>query len=128
LDRAAGARSSGANGTEATEYTRWFERLPAELDFEVWIGDPAVMSRHDRKILSAFSTCRFPLLLAIRAGTGVAHNLLTRRVAPGLTDGSSGQEFRGQKPVAERHLRMMQTLEKHLHTGFAYLLFMDADG
>jgi hypothetical protein len=37
---------------EATEYTRWFERLLAELDFEVWIGDPALMTRHDRKILS----------------------------------------------------------------------------
>jgi hypothetical protein len=26
---------------EATGYSRWFERLLAELDFEVWIGDPA---------------------------------------------------------------------------------------
>src|SRR5258706_12070608 len=28
-------------GMEATGYSRWFERLPAELGFEVWIGDPA---------------------------------------------------------------------------------------
>src|SRR5215469_6753890 len=28
-------------GMEATGYSRWFERLPAELDFELWIGDPA---------------------------------------------------------------------------------------
>src|SRR5579872_3845206 len=28
-------------GMEATGYSRWFERLLAELDFEVWIGDPA---------------------------------------------------------------------------------------
>ena len=28
-------------GIEATGYSRWFERLLAELDFEVWIGDPA---------------------------------------------------------------------------------------
>jgi len=27
---------------EATGYSRWFERLLAELAFEVWIGDPAV--------------------------------------------------------------------------------------
>jgi transposase len=28
-------------GMEATGYARWFERLLAELDFELWIGDPA---------------------------------------------------------------------------------------
>ena len=28
-------------GMEATGYSRWFERLVAELGFELWIGDPA---------------------------------------------------------------------------------------
>ena len=28
-------------GMEATGYSRWFERLLAELGYEVWIGDPA---------------------------------------------------------------------------------------
>ena len=28
-------------GKEATGYSRWFERLLAELGFELWIGDPA---------------------------------------------------------------------------------------
>src|SRR4030088_3746349 len=28
-------------GMEASGYSRWFERLLAELGFEVWIGDPA---------------------------------------------------------------------------------------
>ncbi len=28
-------------GMEAAGYSRWFERLPAELGFELWIGDPA---------------------------------------------------------------------------------------
>jgi transposase len=28
-------------GMEATGHSRWFERLLAELDFELWIGDPA---------------------------------------------------------------------------------------
>src|SRR5215831_9100247 len=28
-------------GMETTGYSRWFERLLAELDFEVWIGDAA---------------------------------------------------------------------------------------
>lgn len=26
---------------EATRYSRWFERLLAELDFQLWIGDSA---------------------------------------------------------------------------------------
>ena len=28
-------------GMEATGYARWFERLLAQLSFELWIGDPA---------------------------------------------------------------------------------------
>ena len=28
-------------GMEASGYSRWFERLLAELGFELWIGDPA---------------------------------------------------------------------------------------
>ena len=28
-------------GMEATGHARWFERLMAELSFELWIGDPA---------------------------------------------------------------------------------------
>ena len=32
-------------GMEATGYSRWFERLLAELGFEVWIGDAAEMMR-----------------------------------------------------------------------------------
>ena len=28
-------------GIEATGHSRWFERLLAELNFELWIGDPA---------------------------------------------------------------------------------------
>src|ERR1700689_2762369 len=28
-------------GMEATGYSRWFERILAELGFELWIGDPA---------------------------------------------------------------------------------------
>ena len=45
-----------------------------------------------------------------------------------LADGSADQEFRGQDPLAEGHLGMMQALEKHLHTGFAYFFLVDADG
>jgi len=37
-------------GMEATGYSRWFERLLAELDFEVWIGDPAeIRTRRAKK-------------------------------------------------------------------------------
>ncbi|HEX8797303.1 MAG TPA: hypothetical protein VF772_01760, partial [Terriglobales bacterium] len=28
-------------GMEATGHSRWFERVLAELGFELWIGDPA---------------------------------------------------------------------------------------
>jgi transposase len=33
--------SSVRVGMEATGYSRWFERLLAELSFELWIGHPA---------------------------------------------------------------------------------------
>src|SRR6267378_342470 len=45
-----------------------------------------------------------------------------------LPDGSADQEFGGQYSAAESHLRMVQALEKHLHTGFADLLFVNANG
>ena len=32
-------------GMEATGHARWFERLLAELGFELWIGDPAEIKR-----------------------------------------------------------------------------------
>src|SRR6266436_1370576 len=37
-------------GMEATGHARWFERLMAELGFELWIGDPAeIKTRRVRK-------------------------------------------------------------------------------
>ena len=37
-------------GMEATGYSRWFERVLAELGFEVWIGDPAeIRTRRAKK-------------------------------------------------------------------------------
>ena len=37
-------------GMEATGHARWFERLIAELDFELWIGDPAqIQAKRVRK-------------------------------------------------------------------------------
>src|SRR5882762_3300830 len=48
--------------------------------------------------------------------------------SPKLADGSADQEFGGQQSAAESHLRMMQALEQHLHTGFADLLFVNANG
>ena len=36
-------------GMEATGYSRWFERLLAELGFEVWIGDPAEIRTRRRQ-------------------------------------------------------------------------------
>jgi len=44
-------KRKGANmGMEATGHARWFERLLAELGFELWIGDPAeINARRVRK-------------------------------------------------------------------------------
>jgi transposase len=37
-------------GMEATGHARWFERLLAELGFELWIGDPAeIKTKRDQK-------------------------------------------------------------------------------
>src|ERR1700745_3178211 len=42
--------SSVRGGMEATGYSRWFERLLAELSFELWIGHPAeIKSRRGKK-------------------------------------------------------------------------------
>ena len=36
---------------EATGHARWFERLLAELGFELWIGDPAeIETKRARKL------------------------------------------------------------------------------
>jgi transposase len=45
-------------GMEATGYSRWFERLLAELGFEVWIGDPAEIRTGEPK--SKRRTARMP--------------------------------------------------------------------
>jgi len=58
-------------GMEATGHSRWFERLLAELGFELWVGDPAEISarrvrkqRNDRRdaehILKLLMEDRFP--------------------------------------------------------------------
>jgi len=46
-------------GMEATGQSRWFERLLAELNFELWIGDPAQIrakqvrkQKYDRRVPS----------------------------------------------------------------------------
>ena len=44
-------------GMEATGYSRWFERLLAELDFEVWIGDPAEIQARRVKTKNRSQRC-----------------------------------------------------------------------
>ena len=39
-------------GMEATGYSRWFERLLAELGFELWIGNAAVFPHQLQQELS----------------------------------------------------------------------------
>jgi transposase len=57
-------------GMEATGYSRWFERLLAELGFEVWIGDASEISKQrvrkqktdrlDARLLRRLLENRFP--------------------------------------------------------------------
>src|SRR5205807_6206706 len=44
-----------------------------------------------------------------------------------MKDSSPNHKFGRQNSVTERHLGMVQALEKHLHTGFTNLFFMHAD-
>src|SRR5262249_27711726 len=78
-------------GMEATGHSRWFERLLGELNYEVWVGDPATISakrvrkqRNDRRdaqhILKLMLEDNFPNRLSIPASQLAdwldAHSLL----------------------------------------------------
>lgn len=63
-------------GIEATGHSRWFERLLAELNFEIWIGDPAQIrakqvrkQKNDRRdaehILNLMMKDDFPRIWAV---------------------------------------------------------------
>jgi transposase len=56
-------------GMEATGYSRWFERLLAELGFEVWMGDPAeIKAKRVKKRKTDREDARL-LLRLMREGT-----------------------------------------------------------
>jgi transposase len=56
-------------GMEATGYSRWFERLLAELGFELWIGDPAqIQAKRVKKHKTDRNDSRL-LLRLMREGT-----------------------------------------------------------
>ena len=53
-------------GREATGHSRWFERLIVELDFELWIGDPAqIKAQRVRKRKTDREDARLLLTLLI---------------------------------------------------------------
>jgi transposase len=77
-------------GIEATGHTRWFERLLAELQMELWIGDPAKIAtqrvrkqKTDRQdaqlLLQLLVESRFPRLWAPSAENRDARQLLWHR-------------------------------------------------
>lgn len=116
------------------------------------LGDPghpfAVMNRGELASYSAVYDPRNPLGTLLRRPylrrAFCAFDILARALADKrrflprvtlwprllfkLADGRADHEFGGQNPLAEGHVRMMQPLKKHLHTGFANLFLMDADG
>jgi transposase len=63
-------------GMEATGHARWFERLLAELGFELWIGDPAeIKTKRVRKQKTDREDAR--LMLKLAAGKSLPSNLGT---------------------------------------------------
>jgi len=77
-------------GLEATGYSRWFERLLAELGFEVWIGDPAeIRTRRAKKqktdskdaqlLLKLMEEDRFPQIWVPSPGNRDLRQLLWHR-------------------------------------------------
>src|SRR5438128_695882 len=58
-------------GMEATGYSRWFERLLAELGFEVWMGDPAeIKAKRVKKQKFDREDARLLLRLMTHPGVG----------------------------------------------------------
>jgi len=63
-------------GIEATGHSRWFERLLAELNFELWIGDPAqIRAKQVRKQRNDRRDARFPAPVGAYAGEPGCHRL-----------------------------------------------------
>jgi transposase len=62
-------------GMEATGYSRWFERLLAELGFEVWIGDPAeIQAKRVKKQKTDRQDAQLLLKLLVEAAQAAARN------------------------------------------------------
>jgi transposase len=60
-------------GMEATGYSRWFERLLAELGMELWIGDAAeIKTKRVRKQKTDREDAR---LLSTKQNTSVIHSV-----------------------------------------------------
>src|SRR5260370_1981238 len=63
-------------GMEATGYARWFERLLAELGFELWIGDPAeIKAKRVKKQKTDRNDAR--LLFRLMRENNFPHNWVT---------------------------------------------------
>ena len=74
-------------GMEATGHARWFERLLAELGFELWIGDPAKIKakrvrkqKTDRLDAELLLEDRFPRVWVPSPENRDLRQLLARRI------------------------------------------------
>jgi len=65
-------------GMEATGYSRWFERLLLELDFELWIGDPAEIKA--RRLRQRGNSRRLPFVQQAHTRTVGTAKLQNTRV------------------------------------------------
>jgi hypothetical protein len=78
-------------GMEATGYSRWFERLLAELGMELWIGDAAkIKSKRVRKQKTDWEDARL-LLRLLREDNFRASGYPVRRI--GICGNSSGTDI-----------------------------------
>src|ERR1700758_1908425 len=62
-------------GIEATGYSRWFERLLAELGFEIWIGDAAEIQTASTQTKDGPRGC--PTLAEVATRKSLSSNLGT---------------------------------------------------
>src|SRR5215471_2520710 len=74
-------------GMEATGYARWFERLLAELGFELWIGDPAEIKA--KRVRRASGSADQPALAASVYSSGDASTQEHCQGSDGSADGNS---------------------------------------
>ena len=92
-------------GMEATGHARWFERLLAELGFELWIGDPAeIKAKRVRKLKTDREDARLMLKLLLE-------NRFPRIWVPSPENRDLRQLLRHRHRLVQMRTRIMNQLQ-----------------